>query len=164
VATFSDLVVTTRGARYRGHRFACAVGRGGIGTKTGEGDGITPAGVWSLMTPLVRPDRSPLQGRPIRPDMHWCDDIASARYNRLLRALRPDISAERLHRPDPLYDIVVPLSYNTDPVIPGKGSAIFLHIWRKPRHPTEGCVAFAAATLTYILSTWTMRSQVIIRP
>ncbi len=33
-------------------------------------------------------------------------------------------------RDDHLYDLVAVLGYNDDPVVPGKGSAIFLHLAR----------------------------------
>ncbi|MDE0112419.1 MAG: hypothetical protein OXN84_09080, partial [Albidovulum sp.] len=46
-------------------------------------------------------------------------------------------------------DLVVPVGYN-ECRIPGGGSAIFLHVWRKPRHPTAGCVAFALRDLIWI--------------
>ena len=51
------LVVGPWGARYMGRRFPCAVGWGGIGDKSAEGDGITPAGVHRIEAVLVRRDR-----------------------------------------------------------------------------------------------------------
>jgi L,D-peptidoglycan transpeptidase YkuD (ErfK/YbiS/YcfS/YnhG family) len=47
--------------------------------------------------------------------------------------------------------------------VPGRGSAIFLHVWRRPRHPTAGCIAFARADLAFILARWTPRSRVVVR-
>ena len=163
MATFCDLVVTRWGARYRGRHVACAIGRGGIGAKGGEGDGITPAGTWAITRVFARTDRVATgHATRISPDLHWVDDPAARAYNQPVRALRPGVSAERMFRADPLYDLVAVLSYNADPVVPGKGSAIFLHNWRKPRHPTEGCVAFRRGDLVAILATWTARSRVII--
>ena len=40
-------------------------------------------------------------------------------------------------------DLVVVLGYNDDPVVPGKGSAIFLHLARPDYSHTQGCVALA---------------------
>ena len=57
-----------------------------------------------------------------------------------------------LYRPDSLYDIVVPLGYNDDPPITGKGSAIFMHIARDDYSTTEGCIAVARADLLTILN------------
>ncbi len=47
-----------------------------------------------------------------------------------------------MRRADPLYDIVLITDWNWPVARPGRGSAIFLHQWRKPHHPTEGCIAF----------------------
>ena len=44
-------------------------------------------------------------------------------------------------RADALYDLVLVIGYNDDPVVAGKGSAIFLHLARPDFSPTEGCVA-----------------------
>ena len=56
-------------------------------------------------------------------------------------------SAERLWREDGVYDLIVVLGHNDDPVVPGAGSAIFLHRARSGYEPTQGCVALAAADL-----------------
>ena len=52
-------------------------------------------------------------------------------------------SAENLWRQDHVYDLVAVLGYNDDPVVPGKGSAIFLHLAREDYSSTAGCVALA---------------------
>jgi L,D-peptidoglycan transpeptidase YkuD (ErfK/YbiS/YcfS/YnhG family) len=44
-------------------------------------------------------------------------------------------------REDGLYDVLVVIGYNTDPVVPGAGSAIFLHVATPDLAPTAGCVA-----------------------
>ncbi len=73
-------------------------------------------------------------------------------------------SAERLWRDDGLYDLVVVLGHNDDPVVPGRGSAIFLHLARPDYAPTEGCAALARADLEALLARrgratrWTSRS------
>jgi L,D-peptidoglycan transpeptidase YkuD (ErfK/YbiS/YcfS/YnhG family) len=157
-----DLVVGRWGARFRGRWMPCATGRGGIGEKRAEGDGITPVGRHRIEAVLVRRGRVRLPGRAIGPRDGWSDDPADPAYNtpvRLPRAAR----AEALHRPDPLYDIVAVLDWNRAPVVPGRGSAIFLHVWRAPRHPTAGCIAFAARDLAWILAHWTPRSRVVVR-
>ncbi len=159
--TPDDLVVTSWYARFRGRCFPCATGRGGIGPKTREGDGVTPEGTYRLVGILTRPDRARLVGTPIGLRDAWCDDPAAPSYNRLV--LRDGPGTEKLRRPDPLYDLIGVLDFNMDPVTPGLGSAIFLHGWRKPRHPTAGCIAFARNDLRHILSHWTPRSRIVIR-
>ncbi|MEM7241057.1 MAG: L,D-transpeptidase family protein [Pseudomonadota bacterium] len=162
-----DLVITKWGARYRGRHLPCAIGRGGIGVKTGEGDGITPAGTFRILGLGVRPDRvaisSIIPQFEIGPMDKWSDDPKDPAYNHLIRAHDHAFSHERLRRADPLYDAFVILDFNYPEAQPGKGSAIFLHIWRRPRYPTEGCVAFEAADFLDILSTWTADAQIHIR-
>ena len=162
-----DLVVTRWSARFHGRNMPCATGRG-IGTKMHEGDGLTPVGIFRIMGLLIRPDRLSLRTphiaqRLIGPGLIWSDDPADPAYNTPLNAPNHPFSHERLRRPDGLYDIVAVLDYNLPDPTPGAGSAIFLHSWRKPRHPTEGCVAFDPAALLGILSRWSPRSRVVIR-
>ncbi|MEM6664113.1 MAG: L,D-transpeptidase family protein, partial [Pseudomonadota bacterium] len=72
-------------------------------------------------------------------------------------------ASDRMRRGDPLYDICAVTDQNFAPAVPGRGSAIFVHLWRKPRHPTAGCIAFRRADLEWILARWTTRSRLIIR-
>jgi len=80
----------------------------------------------------------------------WCDDPAHLNYNQQV-TLPVEASAETLWRDDALYDVIVVLGYNDDPIVPGKGSAIFMHIARPDYSPTEGCVALAQDDLLKIL-------------
>jgi L,D-peptidoglycan transpeptidase YkuD (ErfK/YbiS/YcfS/YnhG family) len=123
----------------------CAIGRGGIGDKQGEGDGITPRGIWPLRRLLYRADRMAaprcvLPVTPIKQDDGWCDAPNDPNYNRLVR-LPYAASHEEMWRADPLYDLVLVIGYNDAPVVAGKGSAIFLHLAKPDFAPTEGCVA-----------------------
>jgi L,D-peptidoglycan transpeptidase YkuD (ErfK/YbiS/YcfS/YnhG family) len=159
-----DLVVGRWGARFHGRVLPCSVGRGGIGRKRAEGDGITPAGVHRIEAVLLRRDRGagPVRGRPIGPADGWSDDPADPAYNRMVR--RPHRHGhEALRRADRQYDLIAVLDWNRDPVVRGRGSAIFLHCWRKPRHPTAGCIAFSRRDLGWVLARWTPRSRVIVR-
>jgi L,D-peptidoglycan transpeptidase YkuD (ErfK/YbiS/YcfS/YnhG family) len=63
-----------------------------------------------------------------------------------------DASAERLFRGDRLYDLVLLTDWNWPRAERGRGSAIFLHRWRGPGRPTEGCVALARSDLRWIVS------------
>lgn len=167
-ATGGDLVVTRWGARFRGRHLPCAIGGGGIGAKRGEGDNITPRGIWRLEGVFFRPDRiAPgplaLPLAPIGPADLWCDDPASPDYNRHLHARGLAASHETMRRADPMYDLVAVMDFNRPERVPHAGSAIFLHVWRRPRHPTAGCVAFRLPDLDFILRNWTARSRVVIR-
>ena len=51
-----------------------------------------------------------------------------------------------------VYDVIVILGHNDDPPVPGKGSAIFMHVARPDYAPTEGCVALALEDLLEVLA------------
>ena len=166
-ARTGDLVIGRWSARFRGRRFACATGYGGIGDKLAEGDGITPKGRWRIVMAHYRADRLDrpelvFPVRAISPADIWSDDPLDPAYNHALRARRHPYSHERLYRADPLYDLVAVLDFNWPNAVPGAGSAIFLHRWRKPRHPTAGCIAFAPRDLWHILSRWQPDARVVI--
>ena len=76
----------------------------------------------------------------------WCETPGDPGYNRPVR-LPHRAAAESMWREDALYDVVVVVGYNDDPVVPGKGSAIFLHVARSDYGPTEGCVALSRADI-----------------
>lgn len=149
-----ELVVTRWGARFLGRRFACSLGRGGITTSKREGDGATPAGRHRIVGMLYRPDRMrgqalPGWAQPIGPGDLWSDDPADPDYNHAVRVPH-GFGHEQLRRADPLYDLVLITDWNFPAATPGRGSAIFLHRWRRPGFPTAGCVAFAAGDLLWI--------------
>ena len=54
-------------------------------------------------------------------------------------------------RDDGIYDILIVIGYNMNPVISGAGSAIFLHIARSNFSATEGCIAVAQAVLVNLI-------------
>ena len=114
-----------------------------------------------------RPDhlaepRTALPRTALAPEDGWCDAPGDPAYNRLVRLPYP-VSAERLWREDGVYDLIVPLGYNDDPVVPGKGSAIFLHAARPDYVPTEGCVALALGDLLDFLAAAGASPRVVIR-
>ena len=138
-------------------RVRCALGPAGVvpASAKREGDGASPAGVWPIREVIYRPDRGPppateFRVRAMAHDDGWCDDPADPAYNRHVQ-LPYDASAETMWREDELYDIVVVLGHNDDPVVPGAGSAIFLHVARPGYPPTHGCVAVARRDLEALL-------------
>ncbi len=138
-------------AEWNNHMLRCAVGRSGISADKREGDGATPVGDFLAREVFYRADRmvkppTKLPCRPLAEADGWCDDPADPRYNRAV-TLPYAASHEELMRHDGLYDLVVVLGYNDDPVIAGLGSAIFLHVAAPDFAPTEGCVALALTDL-----------------
>ena len=164
--TPTDLVVGQGGVRFAGRRFPCVIGRGGVVPDKREGDGGTPAGTHRIVGMLYRPDRMARPtdwARPIRPGDLWCDDPGHEDYNLLVRAPFA-ASAERLRRADPLYDLVILTDWNWPFARRGAGSAIFLHRWRRPGTPTEGCVAFRPDHLLWIARRITYETRIIVQP
>jgi L,D-peptidoglycan transpeptidase YkuD (ErfK/YbiS/YcfS/YnhG family) len=136
--------------------YRCAIGKGGFAADKREGDGATPLGVFPLRECWYRADRlqMPQTGLPIRvieQNDGWCDDPESPDYNKHV-TLPYSFSHEELWRQDSRYDLIVPLGYNDGPVLPGKGSAIFMHIAAPDYSGTEGCIALAQEDLLEVLA------------
>ncbi|MBV8889588.1 MAG: L,D-transpeptidase family protein [Alphaproteobacteria bacterium] len=153
--------------RWPGGQTRAAFGRGGIRADKKEGDGATPSGTFPLLSGFYRADRVPalrtdLAMRPLGRADGWVDDPADPDYNRLV-ALPYPARVEELWREDGLYDVLVVIGYNTDPVVPGAGSAIFLHVARPDFSPTDGCVAVARDTLIALLRVLGPGSTITIR-
>ena len=148
----SDLVVGPTGLRFLGRRFACTIGSGGVTHRKREGDGATPRGLHRIVGMLYRPDRMARPADwalPIRPRDLWSDDIKDPDYNMMVRAPH-GFGHEVLRRADPLYDLVILTDWNWPYAVKGRGSAIFIHRWRKPGHPTAGCVGLDPLALRWI--------------
>ncbi len=134
----------------------CALGRGGVieADNKREGDGMSPLGAWPIRRVLYRPDHgkpaTAVLSEAIRPEDGWCDASSDPAYNRPVTLPYP-ASAERMWRDDRVYDLVVVLGHNDDPVVPGMGSAIFLHIAREGYTPTEGCIALKRSDVEALL-------------
>lgn len=150
-----DAVLTPAGLRVKGRRLPCTIGRAGVTRTKREGDGATPAGSHRIVGLLWRPDRISRPADwavPIRPGDLWSDDPRDPDYNLMVRAPHP-FGTERLRRADPLYDLVLVTDWNWPGAVAGRGSAIFLHRWRGPGHPTAGCIALAPGDLLWLAGT-----------
>ena len=161
----------TRGLlHFRGNSFPCALGRSGIASDKREGDGATPTGAFALRALRYRSDRvpAPQSGLPtqaLKPEDGWCDAPDDPAYNQPITTPYA-ASHETLWREDHLYDVVIMLGYNDDPVIPGKGSAIFFHLAKQKDgvlQPTEGCVALALSDMLEVLKDVTPETMMKIR-
>ena len=147
-----DLVLTPLGIRFHGRLIPCSIGKRGITGAKREGDGATPAGHHHITGLWYRPDRLPSPApwaRPILPGDLWCDAPEHPAYNHHAR-VPLKASHERLRRADPLYDLILTTDWNWPEALPGRGSAIFLHQWRRPHFGTEGCIAFSRRDLIWI--------------
>ncbi|MEE2930717.1 MAG: L,D-transpeptidase family protein [Pseudomonadota bacterium] len=154
----TDLIASASGKlRANGAVFDCTLGRNGTvnADEKREGDGASPLGRWRLKRVFYRSDRLPrpkteLPTVPLRPQDGWCDAEAHPLYNRPV-TLPFAASHEALWRDDHAYDLIVELAHNDAPVVPGMGSAIFMHVTHDDGRPTAGCVALAASDLLAIL-------------
>ena len=163
--TPDDLVLTPRGVRFQGQLYPCTIGKTGITRNKREGDKATPAGIHRIVGMLYRPDRIPAPvpwAMPIGPRDLWSDDGTQGDYNSLVQAPYPH-SHEVLRRADPLYDLVILTDWNWPEAEAGRGSAIFIHQWRRPGYPTEGCIAFARDDLHEIAARVGPATRLIIR-
>ena len=129
---------------YNKYKVKCAIGKKGIGYKKKEGDLITPKGKFKIKLILYRKDmvklKTKLRKVAIQKNMVWCDDPKSQKYNQLVK-LPFDFGYEKLYKKENVYDIVLVLNFNMNPIKKNKGSAIFIHVAKKNFAPTHGCIA-----------------------
>ena len=153
--------------------FPARIGRSGFRVDRREGDGTTPAGSFPITAVMGRqPDPGTrFRYRQIVPGDCWISDSSSPSYNQLVRATPCTRPNEDLYAigVGP-YRYLATVGYNTDPVVPGLGSAIFLH-----RHQytasgttaaTSGCISLAEPELLSVLR-WldpTARPRIVMGP
>ncbi|WP_411346176.1 L,D-transpeptidase family protein [Paenibacillus sp. WLX1005] len=132
------------------------LGNKGLG-KTKEGDGKTPLGTYTLGTAFGSSNQAPTglktDYRTAGEDDYWIDTPGSPDYNSWVsyegNPKERWSSFERLN--NPLYQYAMVINYNMNPVVSGKGSAIFMHIWRASNKPTEGCIAMSQDNLLRVM-------------
>ena len=139
------ILINKKYLTYKNYKLKCALGKRGIGCKKKEGDLITPVGKYKIKYILYRKDRikkiyTKIRTIVIKKNMAWCNNPESKDYNKLIK-LPSDFSFEKLYKKENIYDIVLVLDYNMNPIIKNKGSAIFIHVAKKNFKKTEGCIA-----------------------
>ena len=125
-------------------KFKCSIGKKGLTSNKKEGDLKTPKGTYSLGPLFYRKDKFPnpetkLEKISIKKKMGWCDDINSKYYNQLMN-INSMIKHEKMFRKDKIYNLVIPINYNTKNPKKNKGSAIFIHL-TKNYEKTKGCIS-----------------------
>ena len=151
---------------YKGYKLKCSIGKSGTSRSKKEGDLATPIGIFDLGCLYYRKDRiklpkCKLAKKIIKKNMGWCDDIKSKFYNREI-SFPFKYRAEKLYRKKNIYDLLINIKYNQNPVIKGKGSAIFLHIANKKYKPTKGCISIKKVDFLKILPKIKKRTKIII--
>jgi L,D-peptidoglycan transpeptidase YkuD (ErfK/YbiS/YcfS/YnhG family) len=152
--------------KYKDLKFKCALGKAGVGKKRVEGDNITPKGTYKIIQIYYRKDRikkisSKFKLIKINKNMGWCNDSRSKKYNQLIK-LPSKYTFERLFRKDNLYDLIIVLNYNINPIIKNKGSAIFIHIAKKKYKKTAGCIGLKKSDLLKLIKVVKKKTKVII--
>lgn len=122
-----------------------------------EGDGKSPAGAFPL-TQVFGKAKKPfgrLEYISIDEFTECVDDQESSHYNRIVNRLKVGnfdwVSSEKMAEVTPEYDLGVFVAYNTYPVVKGRGSCIFLHIWKDAGTPTAGCTAMSREDLENLI-------------
>lgn len=123
-----------------------------------EGDGRSPAGVFEIGAAYgydaVR-EGVALPYVQATSELRCVDDPASRHYNHIVSTAHTAVdwkSAEYMRRDDELYEIAIVVEHNTQPIEPGAGSCIFIHVWRGPDSGMTGCTAMPWGTLETIAS------------
>jgi L,D-peptidoglycan transpeptidase YkuD (ErfK/YbiS/YcfS/YnhG family) len=130
------------------------VGADGVG-KASETVSRTPAGTWPVTEAFGhRPATTRLPYRQVTTADWWVSDVKSPYYNTHFSCAPgtcpfDEAAGENLGQAGPVYDHAVVIDYNRAPVVPGAGSAFFLHVTNGK--PTAGCVAIPAPDLDALL-------------
>ena len=151
---------------YLNYKIKCAIGKKGITKNKKENDLKTPSGIFKLKKIFYRKDRikfinTSIKKEIIKRNMGWCDDPSSKYYNKKIK-FPFNSSAEKLWRKDNIYDLIIVINYNFNPIIKNKGSAIFLHLCKKNYAPTKGCVAIKKKDMINLLVNIKSNTKLII--
>jgi len=135
------ILINKKYLTFNNYKAKCSVGKRGIGLKRKEGDLITPKGKYKIKYIMYRKDRVKIQSKIkkiiIKKEMGWCDDPNSRHYNKIIK-LPSSYKHEKLYKKENIYDVIIVLNYNMDPIVKNKGSAIFIHVAKKNYKKTEG--------------------------
>ncbi|PPR79398.1 MAG: hypothetical protein CFH01_00455 [Alphaproteobacteria bacterium MarineAlpha2_Bin1] len=145
----------SKSLKWKDFNFPCNVGFGGISNNKIEGDMCTPSGIYPIRDIMYRADRikklnTKVKKIKIKKNFKWCDDPNDQNYNKFLVG-SCDSSFESLWRKDNLYDLLVVIGYNENPIIPFRGSAIFMHCESELKSPTKGCISLKKEQLHQII-------------
>jgi L,D-peptidoglycan transpeptidase YkuD (ErfK/YbiS/YcfS/YnhG family) len=133
------------------------LGRTGVSANRHEGDGTTPLGVFPIGATMYGVAPNP----GVRFRYHrlacgdwWDGDPSSPTYNRFRHVrcgetppFRGD--SEALWEQRVAYRYFAVIGFNDAPVVPGRGSAIFLHA--DTGRPTVGCISLPVPQLVHVL-------------
>jgi L,D-peptidoglycan transpeptidase YkuD (ErfK/YbiS/YcfS/YnhG family) len=137
--------------------WSASVGSSGVSDHKQEGDGATPSGAYAIGPVMYGIDPNPgvaYRYHQLVCGDWWDEDPGSSTYNTFQHVAcgtTPPFggASEALWTVSPAYDLFAVVQYNSGPVEPGAGSAIFLHV--DTGSPTAGCVSLPAGDLEALL-------------
>ena len=161
-----NIIIKNHFLIYKGYKLKCSIGKSGLSHSKKEGDLTTPKGLFKLGLLYYRKDRikslkCSIKKKIIKKNMGWCDDIRSNKYNKQIR-FPFKFTAEKLYRKDKLYDLCLEIKYNNAPIVKGRGSAIFLHLIKKGKKNTEGCIAISKKEFLLILPLMNKKTKITV--
>ena len=119
-----------------------------------EGDGNAPAGLFPLVASFgtaVKPEALESPYTKLDQYTECVDDVRSNHYNKIVNRMKVGAfdwkSSEKMLAVGEEYALGIVVGYNMYPVEPGRGSCIFLHIWKAPGAGTSGCTAMERRSL-----------------
>ena len=129
------------------------------GLRKVENDGRAPAGVFRIGTIYTYdselPSGSDYPFHTVTAADAWIDDVNHPKYNQhvIVDPKNPPLwyAKQRMRPGDFAYRWLVELRHNSDPPVPGYGSAIFLHLRRAPHRPSVGCTVMAEPDLVALI-------------
>jgi L,D-peptidoglycan transpeptidase YkuD (ErfK/YbiS/YcfS/YnhG family) len=140
-----------------GGPYPARVGRNGLRADRHEGDGTTPIGTFRIGPTMYGNEPDPgvrFRYVRLRCGDWWVEDPASPSYNTFrrlpcgvrppFRVTTPDMSKDRR-----AYAHLAVIEFNMHPIVPGRGSGIFLHA--QTGGPTNGCVSLRRGDLVRVL-------------
>ncbi|PYJ11686.1 MAG: hypothetical protein DMF06_01890 [Verrucomicrobia bacterium] len=136
-------------------------GQGESGLRKAERDGRAPAGVFRIGTIYTYdaqlPAGSDYPFHQVTTADAWVDDVTSPDYNRFVTIPDPAnpppwFAKQKMRHKDFAYRWLVEIRHNSDPPVPGAGSAIFFHIRRGVDRPSAGCTTMAEPELVKLVS------------
>jgi L,D-peptidoglycan transpeptidase YkuD (ErfK/YbiS/YcfS/YnhG family) len=120
-----------------------------------QGTSTTPAGLYALPFAFgIRraPAGTAYSYRPVTDGSWWCQDNASAAYNRWTEPLAADCApgeAEHLVTYEMQYGHALVIGFNYDRPVRGRGAGIFLHV--NGKGATAGCVSVPERAMRAVL-------------
>lgn len=126
-----------------------------------EGDGKTPNGLYALgqLYSYEKDVDTKIHFQQVDSLDKWIDDSSSNDYNKYVRGETSAKSFEHLKLNSIDYKYCMVIEYNTNPVVKGKGSAIFFHVANEKYAPTAGCVAIAENDMLQFLKWFKPRKK-----